>query len=376
MPPPLIIHTEASDGWGGQEMRVYKELFYMRGRGYRTALIAPKHSEIFKKASRDGFDCWGVKFSKFSRVGEFFYLWRKFLKEKPLMVGTHSSGDSWTALLAAKLAGVPVKLRYRHISTPIKNNFINRFIYKQADAIVTTGDCISNALSRSLNIPLSRLHTIATGIHPSAKLPSREAACAALQKELGLPASARFIGMAAVLRSWKGHRVLMKAFDSIASRHPDCHLILAFPRRPDNEGNEAGYKTFAKGLASGSRIHFIGHETLVFENFNAFECALLASTKNEGIPQSLLQAMFSRIPVIGTDVGGIPEIVRNGETGLLIPPCDEKAIAGAIEEILSNPDAALARVEKAYKNVSENYTMEKMGEKIEALIRAVASGRS
>lgn len=366
MSSSLIIHTEASDGWGGQEMRILKELLVMRARGYRVALAAPSNSEIFKHALSEKIDCWPVSFSKLSRISDMLYLAARFAKEKPLMVGTHSSADSWVGLIAAKLAGVPVTLRYRHVSVPVGNNFLNRFLYRLPDAIVTTGGCICRALVESLKLPPEKLRTIATGIIPPENLPTRDAARAALQKKLGLPVTARFIGMSAVFRSWKGHQYLMEAFELLKDKYPNYYLILV------GGGSSLGYyKDLAAKTSVSARIHFAGTAD-ARDYFRAFDCALLASTRNEGIPQSLLEAMFFEVPVVGTDVGGIPEIVQHGRTGLIVPPCNAGALAGAIDEVLSNTAAAEVRVQEALIMVRQNYTIDKMADKVEALIKEVA----
>lgn len=371
MSSPLIIHTEASDGWGGQEMRIFKELQEMRARGYRVALAAPAHSHIYKRCAEAGVECWPVKFSKLSKLSDIAYLTWRFLRKKPLVVGTHSSSDSWAGLIAAALAGVPAKIRYRHVSVPVRANFWNRFIYNLPDDIITTGECICEAIEKSLGVRPGRLHTIATGINPPSNMLLPNAARAALQKKLGLPENARFIGMAAVLRSWKGHDFLMRAFDLISRKYPEYHLVLAYPIREDMAEILTYFKKIAGELSCARRIHFAGHETLVFENLAAWDCALLTSTKNEGIPQSLLQAMFARIPVVGTNVGGIPEIVKHSQTGLLVPPCNEEALSQAIDEVLSNPTAAAQRVENAYRMVCENHTIKIMGDRVEMVIKNI-----
>jgi glycosyltransferase involved in cell wall biosynthesis len=362
---PLIIHTEASDGWGGQEMRIAKEMRYFASRGYRVALAAPAHSLIYKNMSAEGFECWDIKFSKAGRFGDFLRLWRLFQKERPLMVGTHSSADSWAGLPAAKLAGIPAVLRYRHISVPVKNNPFNRFIYGLPDAIVTTGDCISGGLA-ALRVPASRLHTISTGITSPSDLPEKPEAQALLRRELGLPPEAHFIGITAVLRSWKGQDYLMSGFDIIAERWPQLHLILvgAGPA-------EEFLRKHAATLPSGKRIHFLGYRKDFYPYVRAFDCDLLTSTQHEGIPQSLLDAMFMKTPVVGTNVGGIPEIVKDGVTGLLIPPKDPASIAEAVEKVLNDPAAAAARAQTAYETVMKKNTMEVMGQKIEALISSI-----
>jgi len=109
--------------------------------------------------------------------------------------------------------------------------------------------------------------------------------------------------------------------------------------------------------------------------FRAFDVALLATQQYESVPQSLLQAMFVKTPVIGTNVGGIPEIVMHGKTGLVVEPLDEAALEQAIEMVLTDSDGARERAEKAFAMVSEFHTVTKMGQKVEELIKAIVEGK-
>jgi glycosyltransferase involved in cell wall biosynthesis len=215
------------------------------------------------------------------------------------------------------------------------------------------------------------MHTISTGITPPADVPEKPIAQALLRKELHLGNEAHFIGVTAVLRSWKGQSYLMSGFDIIAQRWPNLHLVLvgAGPA-------EDSLRKHAQTLPSKDRIHLIGYRKDFYPYIRAFDCALLTSTQHEGIPQGLLDAMFMGTPVVGTDVGGIPEIVRNGETGLLIPPKDPASIAEAIEKILKDPTSAAARAKIAYETVRKNNTMEVMGKSVENLISSICSSKS
>jgi glycosyltransferase involved in cell wall biosynthesis len=365
----LIVHTEASDAWGGQERRILGEMKAFRARGYECVILAPARAELFKRATTEGFECINIEFSK---KGQFFDFWRVksfFHKRKPLMVGTHSSVDSWVALLAAWASGVKVRIRYRHVSVPVKNNVFNKILYKHAaNFIVTTAESISEALFLSLGVSKNNIQTIPTGIELPKDLIDRETVRKNLCAELKLSEDSRFIGMIAVMRLWKGYDDLIKAFDRVSEKFPKHHLVLI------GEGTSMDYyKSVAAAAKNGARVHFLGYRENVYDYFRAFDVAALCSTKNEGIPQSLLQAMFCETPVIGTRIGGIPEIVIDGETGLLAPACDDVKLAEVLEKTLSDENAAKLRAQKAFENVSKNNTVEAMTSKVEAIIKRIGS---
>lgn len=365
----LIIHTEASTGRGGQEARIFSEMNYLRAQGYRCVMMAPQAADIFARCQQSGYECIPIEFTKWSQIFDFFRLWTYFSQNKPLMVGTHSSVDSRVALAAATMAGVPVRIRYRHVSTQTTPTFFNKYLYKNlCDAVITTGDIISDNLAEAVKIPREKIHTIATGIQPPPVMMDREAARTKLQQELSLPSDTRFIGMMAEMRSWKGHRPLMNAFGKVLEKFPNYHLVFV-------GGGESldFYKTFASELPYRSHIHFTGHQKEFYDYFRAWDVALLASVKNEGIPQTLLHAMFAQTPVVGTQVGGIPEIVFDGKTGLLVPGDDEEALAQAIVNVLENSAEAHKRVKNALENVQKNHTWDVMGQKVIKLIENVSS---
>ena len=328
-----IIHTEASHGWGGQEIRILTEANWFRKRGHQIIFILPEQSTLYQKVSKS-FQTYVVPFTRNNQLLDLWKAFNIFQKERPDVVATHSSVDSWVGLSGAKLAGIPTKVRYRHVSTPVAQNAFNRFQYRKlCDHIITTGDCIRTPLIDQFSLNPQKVHTIPTGLVPPDKLPDRSVARAALARELGLPPESRFMGQISVLRSWKGHPDLIQSWEKIAPLCPHHHLILV--------GEGPCYQALlnqASASAFADRIHLIGHRKDVYPYFRAFDVAILASFKNEGIPQSGLQAMYAETPLVGTQVGGIPEIIGDQVTGFLIEPRQPEALAEAVIRCLKHPD--------------------------------------
>lgn len=363
--PLVIVHTEASEGWGGQDIRVLREAEWFRSQGHTVHLITPRHAELFKRASAAGFSPIPMGLNKRTRTGDFFRLRTLFKKLKPDAVGTHSSIDSWVGLLAAKSAGVPVRLRYRHVSTPVRPNLPNRWMYKTlATHILTTGEAISRHLIETLKLPPENVSCVATGVEAPADLPDRDTARRVLAGELRLPDTARFIGQVSILRTWKGHSDLIAAFNQLAAVRPELHLLLV---------GEGPYRWKVEQDREASefrdRIHLTGHREDPWPLFRAMEVCCLCSTGGEGIPQALIQAMLCETPVVGTDVGGIPELIQHGETGLLVPPSAPEQLAGAIREQLEHPDRAVAMAEAAARRARSQRSLTVMGNAVLGILR-------
>ncbi|WP_139162914.1 glycosyltransferase family 4 protein [Desulfonatronum thiosulfatophilum] len=363
-----IVHTEASDAWGGQDIRVFNEALWFRDRGHRVHLFGPRHGELFRRAHESSLSCEAISFAKKAKPFDFLRLVQRFKAIQPDVVCTHSSVDSWVGLLAARFCKVPATVRYRHVSTPVNGHLLNRWQYRGlCDHVVTTAKMVQQNIQRVFNLPPQKISSIPTGILAPV-LPSREEARTQLLRRFNLPDNALLIGQVSVLRSWKGQYVLIDAFEQLADRIPNSYLLLV------GGGPVTGdYSKRARESPQAQRILLPGHQDDVWPFFRGLDVALLSSTKNEGIPQAGLQAMFAGCPFVGTDVGGIPEIVDHERTGLIVPPSDAPALAEGIIRILEQPELGLEMARRARDMVMEKFTLEDMGQRLEQLFQMLVA---
>jgi len=360
-----IIHTEASTGWGGQELRTFTECQWFAEHGWNVILLAPQNSRIFEKFTESGLKAIHVPFTKKTQIQAYKICRKIFAQENPHLVATHSNIDSRVALFAAYRSGVPHRIRYRHVSIPVRANLWNKIIYRKlATAIITTGDCIANPLISDLGLDPAKVHTIHTGIKPPEQLPDREEARLNLCRELGVPESTRFIGQVSVLRRWKGQADVMEGFDKIADQFPNYHLVFI------GGGHGENYlPPIAAQKKHADRIHFAGHKTNPWPYFRAMDINLLASTEGEGIPQVGMQSMLCETAFIGTKIGGIPEIIQHEQTGLLVDANAPDQIADALTRQLGDPALYATIVKNAHDWATKNTTVKEMAEKIIPIIQ-------
>lgn len=352
-----IVHTEASVSFGGQGLRILNEALWMQQQGHRLIILAPAESGLFIKASQAGLETHAVRFAKSSQWRDIFQVAQYLRACRPDIVNTHSSIDTWVSAMAGKWRRVPAVIRTRHLSTPVSAHLLNRWLYNDlCDAITTTGDCISEALQANLRVPPHKITTIATGIQPPETLPARDCARQAVIRQLALPESTRFVGCLAVLRDWKGHDILIEAFRQIQDEIPDHHLLII---------GEGGYRAkiehliAAHGLAQ--RVHLLGHRDDIWWVLRALDAKILVSTDSEGISQALLQAQFAECPVIGSDCGGIPEIIDHEHTGLLVPKGEATPLGQALRRLLGDPVLAARLARVAHNHVHAHHTLDIMG---------------
>ena len=355
-----IAHTEASVSLGGQGIRILNEALWMRDQGHRLIIIAPGHSRITQEAQRVDLETYHIPFTKKTQINDFFRLARYLRQLAPDVLNTHSSIDSWVGCLAGRARRIPAVIRTRHLSAPVRSHVLNRWLYRDlCDHVFTTAVCASAGLIEGLGLSPQHVSTASTGIEPPHVLPARDEARRALTEELGLPSETRFIGCLAVLRSWKGHMILLEAFRQIRSQAPAHHLLII------GEGSQRRLlEGFIEASGLQGRAHLLGNRTDVWPVLRALDIKALVSTSSEGISQALLQAQFAECPVIGSDCGGIPEIVRHEETGLLTPRGEAAPLGQAMLRLIQDPAFAARLAHSARQYVRQHHTIDMMGNKI------------
>ncbi len=213
---------------------------------------------------------------------------------------------------------------------------LNRWLWGRAKAGIAISDSIARFAVEVEGAPVSRLRTIHYGLDYVARNPAdRQSARQMLRRELNLPDDALAIGITCRLVEQKGVSYGLQAFARIMARFPGAHLLIVGdgPLRQPLENEAAALKL-------GDRIHFLGWREDVPRLMNAFDLLLMPSLW-EGFGLVILEAMACQLPVVASAVSAIPEIVVNGETGLLVPPRDVEALAEALTQLLN--DAPLRR---------------------------------
>ncbi len=181
------------------------------------------------------------------------------------------------------------------------------------------------------------------------------------RRELSIPPSAKVVGMVARLEAAKGHVYLLEAAREVLRVEPDALFVLV-GRGHLREELEA----VAARLGIGDHVVFTGFREDMLEIMATFDIFTLPSLW-EGLGIVLLEAMAFRLPIVASRVGGITDVVVEGETGLLVPPRDPAALAAALVELLRDGEKRKAMGEKGYRRVAEEFRDETMNEEMLAL---------
>ncbi len=358
-----ILHTEASCGWGGQEIRILEESSGLIGRSHAVSVACPAHARMATEAARFGVAVTPLPI-EFKTVAGFLALRRHLADAKPDVVNTHSSADSWlVALACATLPSPPAIVRTRHISAPVSANFANRWLYRQAARVATTGESLRRHLMETLGLDPAQVVSVPTGIDTQRFAPADKAAA---KVAVGLDPQHRHLGIVATLRSWKGHLFLLEAFAQLA--RPDLRLVIV------GEGPMRGpidEKVAALGL--GEHVILAGQRTDPERWLQALDIFCLPSYANEGVPQAILQAMLCALPIVTTPVGAILEAVVDQRSALVAAPKDANALATAIGCLLDDPALAAALGAEARRVASADFSKEAMLDRMESLFRQATS---
>jgi glycosyltransferase involved in cell wall biosynthesis len=213
-------------------------------------------------------------------------------------------------------------------------------LLRWADGAVGISEAVSRKLGSHFNIPLRALHTIENGVDVdmfSADIERRTQ----LRSELNLAANAIVIGHVANFRRNKNHLFLVKGFRALANEQKDVTLLLVgqgFEGDPENSFSSVSAFIEANGLSQ--HVRMLGYQASVEDLLRVFDIFCLVSYK-EGLPLSLIEAMASGLPVIGTDIPGIRDTIEPDVNGVLVPPDNVAALSAALSQLIR--DAGLRR---------------------------------
>jgi glycosyltransferase involved in cell wall biosynthesis len=261
------------------------------------------------------------------------------------VVHTHSSIDSWVAGLAARSLGLAV-VRSRHVSIPIPRT--RAFVYRLADRIITSGEAVARIVEGA-GVSRERIVAIGPGIDTARFHPGVSGK--AVRTELGLRGPV--VGLVANIRGSKGHRFFLDAARDVLRRHPDARFLIV--------GDGIGFDDVRRRvdeLGLAQHVVMTGFRRDVPEVMAALDVLVLPSVKSEAMSQVIPQALAVGTPVVGTTVGGTPELVRDGETGRVVPPADAPALAAAIADMLAAPARARQLARRGQAEVLARHSME------------------
>lgn len=301
-------------------------------------------------------------------VGVVWRLGRVLRDFDPHLLHSHMFHANLLARIVGRLTGVPRIVCTEHTmgQEGSVRRLLNRLTAPLADRITAVSEQVGTFAREGIGIPSDQVVVIPNGIDidrcRSALSPDQARA------KLGLPPDQPVVGTVGTLRPVKGTDVLLRAFARLQESGPEAHLLVV------GDGPEWDtLQALADELGIRDAITFTGNRSDIADLLAAMDLFVLSSHW-EGLPIAALEAMAAGLPVVATAVGGTPGVVLDGKTGLLVPPSDPPALAGALQQLLSDPQQARTMGQAGRRRVEEQYTQQRMVERMEALYQELLTG--
>jgi len=361
-----VMHVVYTLRTGGMEMgvvklvngldrsRVRSSICSTTPAGEIKALVDPS-VPVFELARRSGNDVHVVA-----------DLYRLFRRERPHVVHTHAWGTLLEGLVAARLARVPIVVHGEHGTLQLRTyqRPLQRWGWSAADRVLSVSSVLAARMAATTGFPTARITTIHNGVHLERfHVSGRDRARASL----GLPQGAQIVGTVGRLVPVKDQATLVDAVAELVKSGVAATLVIA------GDGPERA-RLEARAVERGVDLRLLGYRPDVEQVLAALDVFVLSST-SEGLSNTILEAMAAGRPVVATRVGGAEEMIADGVTGVLVPPSDPSALAGALRRVLVAADGGAAMGAAARQRVETEFTLAGMMQRYERMYIEVARSK-
>lgn len=359
---------------GGLERYILVAMEQLTKRGYRPFLACPGEGALPDAARAMGLNVLPCEFSRMKTTKSPAQLlryalsvWAESGKVEDLcrrhdirILHIHSPVGALYAARAVRKLGLPMVMHFHEAGAP-------KWSYKLASRFAARVSshflCVSEAcrsMVRQMGLPMDRTRIIYNGINPTI-LNSHP------QPVPEVTGPGPHIGVVGAVWPLKGQHIFLEAAASVARNHPTARFyIVGDISYEDQRPFLEGLKASARNPPLAGRVHFAGYRTNVADWMAAMDIVTLPSTAPESFGNTLTEAMALGRKVIGTSIGGALEIIRDGDTGLLVPPSDAAALANAMESLIAlGADNTMG--ERAAADVRSRFSPERFGAEIAAL---------
>ena len=280
------------------------------------------------------------------------------------IVHTHMiHGDLYGTLAARQLKLTVVQTR--HNDDKFRRRWLvrllTRWLAAQANTVIAISDSLAAFVRDAEGVPGPKIVRIHYGLDPA--LVAAKAHPGKLRAELGLSDEAPLVGAVGRLTEQKGYRYLLEAFAIVRRSLPQAQLVIA---------GDGELRSTLEAQGNKDAVHFLGWRSDVSSVMADIDVLAVPSLW-EGFGLVTLEAMALSKPVVASRVSALPEIVADGETGLLVPPADPKALAGALCALLSHKAQARAMGERGRVRLQIDFSVQRMVRQHVAVYKEAAS---
>lgn len=369
-----ILHTAAGYGLGGLEFRVLEQSAWLRQNGLNATIAAPPYSAIGGEARNRGIDVIDIDFSHPYSPSTIMSLRRSVKTLRIDVIDSHSRADGKTAALCRDLCAI---VRTRHFAKPMRTSLRRRVEWKLGcHRVIATSQLGKQELISARLVPDERISVVGEWAGDGFfRVAGKRDARMRARQMLSMQARAEDFVVATVgmLRREKGQADLLRLVHRLrANGLPAIALVIGMPT-PNSKRYAASLRQLADDLGIVESVVFAGHRNDVAEIIPAADVMLVPSL-NEAWSRIVPESFAARIPVVASDVGGLPEIIEPGNTGWLAPPGHVAAFAECIMQIRADRARVEAVVENARRYADAHFRLAgKMAETLKVYAAAMSS---
>ena len=376
-----IINILSRMNIGGPSIHTALLTKYLQGQDYHSLIISGTLSEGEGEMSYllDGIQSKHMtvpsmqrEISPWEDLKTVLYLTKIFRREKPQIVHTNMAKAGMVGRVAAWLAGVPVICHTFHghvfagYFSPFKTRIfilIERLLARISSRIIAISENIQFDLFSTYRIAaLNKIELIPLGFELD-KLPDRETYQNFFRTKFSISKNAFIIGIIGRLTEIKNHILFIQVADLLCRQHNDVHFLVIGDGELHTE-----LVNYVKKLNLSDKIHFTGWIQETAKIYSDLDL-LIQTSKNEGTPVTIIEAMWYRIPVLSTNVGGVPDLISDGETGYLLDSTEPAVFVTVIEKLLQNKKLRDKIGLTAHEFINQKYHVNRLINDIKALYK-------
>ena len=273
------------------------------------------------------------------------------------LIHAHNATAWFYGTWASILTGVPIVYTEhdRSFPTPLRLKYFHYFFGKYATAVIAVSKAVKENLEKYEHI--KNVKVIYNGIDPDLFKPASIEEKVLKKKQLGLNKNDFVLGNVGRMDYWKNQRILIEILPDLKKISPQIKLILVGGGEEEGNLKKSAIK---KGVKND--VIFLGQRSDVNQILKAFDIFVFPSL-TEGLPLVVIEAMATGLPIVASHVGGIPELVVNGETGFLVSPTSKEEIKEAIIKLLNNPELRKEMGQIARKRFETHFSLPQMVQK-------------
>jgi glycosyltransferase involved in cell wall biosynthesis len=366
-----VLFLFSSLGFGGTDLRIATLARHLDATRFESYLNC-YHHVIDPRYDLSQFRYCDIRFGRIRSLAflRAFARYARLVRELPIdVVQASFYEESFLAGMLQHYTGVAsVYHKVDQLGPPrgITNRIALRYRNRHMDHVVANSDAVREWLGRIEGVSRDRTEVIYNGVDLERFRPAGETQKKTARVELGLPEDHLTIGVTANLRSYKGIDNLVAAVAQVVRREGGVSLVIIGdgPCRAEIEKQVCQ-------LGLGGHVHFLGSREDVPSVLAACDVGALTS-RTEGFPNAILEYMAAGLPTTATDVGGIPEVLVDGETGFLVPAGDVEAIANRLSRLLGNAALRSEMGRRARTVVEESFSVAAMSAEYAGLYERAA----